>query len=240
MGTYHGREFPAPTFELGAPPAGSLYTTVNDLARFLSMLFARGRGPAGALVKPATLEQMWVPQFVKPGTKEGFGLGFLVSEFEGRRRVGHGGAIYGFATDLSALPDDKLGVVVTTSRDCANAVTARIATNALRLMLAVRNKKALPVLEETTPLAPSRARALAGRYALGKKFIDLEESDGRLYFLPDTGGFRLELRRLGKDLVTDDRSSARRRMRSRRGASRRRCRRSGRGCSASMAGTTTD
>ena len=32
MWTYHGREFPAPTFELGMTPAGGMYSTVNDLA----------------------------------------------------------------------------------------------------------------------------------------------------------------------------------------------------------------
>jgi serine beta-lactamase-like protein LACTB len=40
MWTYWGREFPAPTFELGMAPAGSMYSTVNDLGRLL--LFASG------------------------------------------------------------------------------------------------------------------------------------------------------------------------------------------------------
>ncbi|HEY1861764.1 MAG TPA: serine hydrolase domain-containing protein, partial [Gemmataceae bacterium] len=44
MWTYAGREFPAPTFELGISPAGCMYTTVNDLGRFLSVLFADGKG----------------------------------------------------------------------------------------------------------------------------------------------------------------------------------------------------
>ena len=43
MWTYDGREFPAPTFTLGENPAGGLYTTVNDLVHFLSMLFAGGK-----------------------------------------------------------------------------------------------------------------------------------------------------------------------------------------------------
>ena len=51
MWTYHGREFPAPTFELGMAPAGSMYTTVTDLARFLSILFAGGRGPISGSVR---------------------------------------------------------------------------------------------------------------------------------------------------------------------------------------------
>src|SRR5207237_2318615 len=88
MWTYHGREFPAPTFELGMAPAGSMYTTVTDLGRFLSVLFAGGNlrdKPGGSpFVKPETLEQMYAPQFAEPGAKTGFGLGFLVGEVEGK------------------------------------------------------------------------------------------------------------------------------------------------------------
>src|SRR5262249_22621985 len=101
MWTYHGREFPAPTFELGMAPAGSMYSTVIDLGRFLSVLFAGGKGPQGSVLKRETLEKMWTPQFAKAENKTGFGIGFRLAEFEGRRRIGHGGAIYGFATDLS-------------------------------------------------------------------------------------------------------------------------------------------
>src|SRR5262249_50482606 len=117
MWTYHGRTFEAPTFELGMAPAGSMYTTVNELARFLGVLFAGGRGPKGPVLKPETLEQMWKPQFAKPDEKSGFGIGFMVGELDGKRRIGHGGAIYGFATELAALPDEKLGVVVVSSKD---------------------------------------------------------------------------------------------------------------------------
>src|SRR5207249_750309 len=115
------------------------------------------------LLKRATLEQMWQPQFVKPGVKTGFGVGFHVSEFEGRRRVEHAGAVYGFATEFATLPDDKLGVVVVASKEFANGVTRRVAESALRHLLAVRQDKPLPVIEETRPVDPEQARRLAGR-----------------------------------------------------------------------------
>jgi CubicO group peptidase (beta-lactamase class C family) len=44
MWTIDGRVFAAPTFELGMSPAGSMYTTVTDMGRFMSALFAEGRG----------------------------------------------------------------------------------------------------------------------------------------------------------------------------------------------------
>ncbi len=204
MWGYDGREFPAPTFELGMAPAGSMYTTVNDLSRFLSALFAGGRGSGGPIISAKTLDQMWTPQFVKPGEKTGYGIGFGIGELEGIKRVGHGGAIYGFATELAALPKKKLGVVVVTSRDVANGVTRHVANEALRQMLAVREKKPLPAIEQTQPVGAERARKLAGHYAAkGGKGIELSERDGRLYLLPLEGGSLTELRALGDGLVTD-------------------------------------
>lgn len=204
MWTYHGREFDAPSFELGIAPAGCMYSTATDLARFLTILFAGGIGPKGPILKATTLDQMWTPQFDKPDAKESFGIGFHITEFEGHRRVGHNGAIYGFATELSALPKEKLGVVVIASRDVANAVTTHIADVALRQMMAVHDGKALPKIEETTPLKPELARRLAGRYRAGDRILDLEEHSGRLWALAQSGGFRAELRALGSNLIVDD------------------------------------
>jgi serine beta-lactamase-like protein LACTB len=205
MWTYHGREFDAPTFALGMAPAGSMYSTVTDLGRFLSALFAGGKGPGGPVLKPETIEQMWRPQFAKEGEKTGFGIGFRLGELDGRRRIGHGGAIYGLATELAALPDDKLGVVVTASRDCANGVTTHIADTALRQMLAVRQGKPLPKVETTEPVGAEEARKLAGRYVKDGKGVELTERDGRLWMLTLEGGPLVELRRRGDGLVVDDR-----------------------------------
>jgi CubicO group peptidase (beta-lactamase class C family)/D-alanyl-D-alanine dipeptidase len=207
MWTYHGREFPAPTFELGMAPAGSMYSTVGDLGRFLSVLFAKGKGPHGVVVQPETLERMWTPQFARPDEKKGFGIGFTIDELDGKRRIGHGGAIYGFATELAALPEEKLGAAVIAARDGANAVTTHIADVALRQMLAARAGKPLPAVEETTPLDPGKARKLAGRWKAGDKTLDLYERGGRLFALPGRGGFRVEVRALGDALMVDDRLS---------------------------------
>ena len=122
MWTYHGREFPAPTFELGTPPAGCMYSTVLDLAKFQSCLFAGGKLGGKQLLKPETIAEMFRPQFAKDDGQRGFGLGFVVGELEGKKRIGHGGAIYGFSTEFSALPTEKLGVIVVSSRDSSNAV----------------------------------------------------------------------------------------------------------------------
>jgi CubicO group peptidase (beta-lactamase class C family)/D-alanyl-D-alanine dipeptidase len=205
MWTIDGRVFEAPTFEMGIAPSGSLYTTVTDMGRFLSALFAGGRGPNSSILKPATLEQMWTPQYAKVGQKTGYGIGFSISEMDGHRRIGHGGAIYGFATQLSALPDDKLGVVVVTTKDSANAVTNRIAEAALKAMLSARQGLPVPQPEITSLVDPNLARRIAGRYVKGDKGIDLIESGGKLSVLSTDGGFPAQLRSTGDAIIVDGR-----------------------------------
>jgi len=205
MWSYDGRTFPAPTFELGLAPAGCMYSTVTDLAKFLVVLFNGGRGPGGQVLKGETLEAMWSPQFSPPGQKKGYGLGFAVSDLDGHRVIGHGGAIYGFATEVVGLPDDKLGVVTVTTMDAANAVVNAVAKQALQLMLARRSGKAPPPFEPTTSLAPQIARELSGRYGEGKDALDLMEREGTLHMLPVGGGFESQLRASGNVLVSDGR-----------------------------------
>jgi CubicO group peptidase (beta-lactamase class C family)/D-alanyl-D-alanine dipeptidase len=204
MWTYSGREWPAPTWDLGMAPAGSLYSSVNDQAKFLQFLFAAGKGPNGQVLKKESLDKMMAIQFAKKQDKAGFGLGFFVSEFEGKRRIGHAGAVYGFATELAALPDDKLGVIVCASKDVANAVTRRAADVALKQMLAVRAGKPLPAIEETKPVERDLARKLAGRYQSGKKSLELYQRAGHLWLFSPRIGERLELRQSGKGLIVDD------------------------------------
>lgn len=204
MWSIDGRVFDAPTFQLGISPAGSMYTTVTDLARFMSALFAGGRGANGQVLKPTTLEQMWTPQFASQGQKAGFGIGFHLAEINGHRLIGHGGAIYGFATSLEAMPEAKLGAVVVTTKDSANAVTNRIADIALKAMLAVREGKSITEPEITSPIDSDLARRIGGRYVKDDKGIDLIESGGKLSALRTDGGEPVRLRAMGDALIVDD------------------------------------
>ncbi|MDQ6787719.1 MAG: serine hydrolase [Acidobacteriota bacterium] len=202
MWTVFGKTFDAPVFELGIAPAGSMYTTTGDLARFASALFAADNNLPGSILKKATLEKMWTPQFAAPNQKSGFGLGFSLSELEGHRQVGHGGAIYGFSTQLSILPNDKLGVIVVATEDFSNGVTSRIADAALKAMLAERENKSIPQPGITAPIDSNFAKKIAGRYTSGDKTIDLIERGGNLSIL--NGGFQARLRSLGGAFVVDD------------------------------------
>ncbi len=205
MWSYDGQLFRAPTFELGMAPAGCMYSTVLDLGKFLGVLFNGGRGPNGHLLKPETLQRMWTPQFGAYGDKTGYGIGFYVGQIDGHREIGHGGAIYGFATQVAGLPEDKLGVVTVTTMDSANSVTTHVAQEALRLMLAAKQGQPLPEISVTTAISPEGVRQLDGRYGQGDQAVDLTAENSELYMLPLAGGEEIRLRQLGDSLITDGR-----------------------------------
>jgi CubicO group peptidase (beta-lactamase class C family)/D-alanyl-D-alanine dipeptidase len=204
MWTLDGREFEAPTFELGMSPAGSMYSTVEDLAKFISVLIAGGEGPGGRILNQITLNDMWAPQYAETDETPAYGIGFGISDFLGHRRIGHNGAIYGFATELAVLPEDKVGVVVVATKDFANSVVERIANSALETMLAVRAGREAPTLRTSDPVPPSLVRRLLGRYEFQEMGIELTEWAERLFMQVDGGGSVVELRSLDDTILVDD------------------------------------
>ena len=150
MWSYDGRSFKAPRFELGMIPAGSLYSSVTDLAKFLNMIFSDGSLNGERFVNPNTLKEMFTPQFTD-SAESGYGIGFRVSKHNGYKMISHGGAIYGYSTQLSALPESKIGVVVASSVDISNSITRKISNYAIDLLIAKEKKLKLPEYVKTKP-----------------------------------------------------------------------------------------
>ncbi|MFO0909193.1 MAG: hypothetical protein U0794_12725 [Isosphaeraceae bacterium] len=115
-------------------------------------------------MRPETLKTMYEPAYPRGEATRSYGIGFSLSKFQGQRRVGHGGAVYGFATDVSALPDAKLGVAVVITKDCANTTATRIADAALGALLAVKAGKPIEPVESTSSIPAETAQRLAGHY----------------------------------------------------------------------------
>jgi CubicO group peptidase (beta-lactamase class C family)/D-alanyl-D-alanine dipeptidase len=206
MRTYDGRRFEAPTFLLGTGPAGNLYSSVLDLSKFLVCLLNDANTPEGPLLKPETLELMLTPVKDADGNPQGFGLGFSIQQLDGYRKIGHGGAVYGFSTQLEAIPERHIGVAAASALDGSNGVVSRLANYALRLMIAVHDDLPLPDYRRTGPVPSERANELIGRYREvdGERLTRITEFNGDLFM--HRGSFRFDLRAAVDDgtIVTDD------------------------------------
>lgn len=162
----------APLFDLGTIPAGNLFTTADDLARFASTLIAGGYG----LITPESLEQMWTPQFTDGDT--GFGLGFAMGKFNSRKTVGHSGAVYGYSTSFLVLPTEKLAVIILGNEDIANGRIHRIQRTALSLLLNAKFGDQLPSKPE--PYVPNDLTKFAGEFESKSYWAKIKLVDGKL------------------------------------------------------------
>ncbi|TDR41172.1 CubicO group peptidase (beta-lactamase class C family) [Tahibacter aquaticus] len=110
-GVLRNQQWVSPTFNATAD--GTLYFTVRDLEHWDRALYG------SALLKPATLQQMWTPFPLDTGVPnaEGYGFGWFVQQVNGHRVVEHDGAWQGFTSMLARYLDDGLTVVVLTNLD---------------------------------------------------------------------------------------------------------------------------
>lgn len=171
-------EVRAPQFEFGILPAGNLYTTAEDLGRFLIFLFGEGRTDVGQVVKPETLEEMFTPQLTK--NTNGFGLGFSVGSFRGRKTIGHMGAVYGFTSSITAIPKEKIGVVVLCNDDIAVGAVRKLNDQALALMIEAKTGEKSPVPRAVLKLRPEDLQRYAGEFESESFWAKIEAGDGIL------------------------------------------------------------
>jgi CubicO group peptidase (beta-lactamase class C family) len=93
-------------------------STVEDLAKFISLQFRLEGKPGGSQVlKGTTLREMQRVHWLQPSWKSGQGLGFSIDRMGERTIIGHGGWVGGYRTQIGFCPDEKIGVIVLTNAD---------------------------------------------------------------------------------------------------------------------------
>lgn len=102
---------PEPEHDGGAmAPAGQLWATLTDLARFGTFLL----GDTAEVLDESTLEEMASPSGVDPSAKgwSSYGLGLQVVRQGERTLIGHGGSMPGFLASVFVDRAEDLGTVV--------------------------------------------------------------------------------------------------------------------------------
>ena len=105
-------------------PAGAVNTSVRDMAQWIRLQLGRGTYGGRTLFSPAVAREMWQVQTPihtapGPGGEEplfnGYGLGWRIGEYSGRKIVGHAGGLAGMTSYLLLSPKDRFGLVILTN-----------------------------------------------------------------------------------------------------------------------------
>ena len=197
--------------EIGA--LGGIISSVNDMGKW--MIFNMNNGIIGkdTLLTPESRNIIWKMHntfnvdLTKPNDFNthfgGYGLGWGIADFHGRLRVSHGGGFDGMISEVTMIPDEKLGVVVLTNG--MNAPTTAVTNYVLNAFLglkekdwsaemleknekrqaedtriSVRNEMRVTGTKPSLPLEKYAGKYMAPIY--GKIEVKLENGNLRLYF----------------------------------------------------------
>lgn len=108
--------------------ACGLNSSVNDLARWMNVLLDDGQLEGKPLISSEQIWNMMQPYTVLQLSRaavertpsrhfQAYGLGFFLSDYQGRKMVHHGGGMDGMISQLAIVPEENLGVVVLTNSE---------------------------------------------------------------------------------------------------------------------------
>jgi CubicO group peptidase (beta-lactamase class C family) len=116
-------------------PAGGIYTNIDDLSKWVLMQLNRGKfskDPSRRLFSEKNHSQMWTPQTILP-LRSGeqykthfntYGLGWRLCDVKGYKQISHTGGLPGMVTQVTLIPELKLGIIVFTNQQSGAAFTS--------------------------------------------------------------------------------------------------------------------
>ena len=116
-GFRRGRYFAEPIDYFNVAPAVSLYSTATDIAHFAIAHLQDGRYGDARILKASTAQEMHRRQFTEDPRLAGRAFGFYERFVNGRRVIGHGGNIRGFASLLILIPSEQVGFFMVCNRN---------------------------------------------------------------------------------------------------------------------------
>ncbi len=182
----------------GSWPAGSMFSNVQDLARFV-LAFLDGGKADGKQVLPAELVSTLSSRHADiPGSAGGYGYGLSISRERGVTFVQHGGSRAGYGSSISMVPDQNFGVIIVANRSGSSLPKTSAAIVEMFLDLEAKKKDA----SELHALTAADLSRYAGIYANGAQRISLRAEEGVLVGGPGAG--RTRFTKAGTDFLTSN------------------------------------
>jgi CubicO group peptidase (beta-lactamase class C family) len=149
--------------------AGAIYSTTGDLYLWHQ-----------ALEHHTVLSKMQQEEAYTP-VKNNYGYGWQIDSIEGKRRVGHGGGIPGFITNISRVPEDDVCIILLSnaSKETINEITQSI------YAILYNKEYELPKERKVIMLPEDTLKQYKGEYEVKPGFtVVMSLKDGELMATP--------------------------------------------------------
>ncbi len=104
------KPYPETQYRIDVFPAGDIYLTSSDMAKFLMLLLNEGKYKGEEIIKQESIKEMETPQF-----KSNYGFGVEVYKKVKETRLEHSGAVPGYMSYFKINLNSKSGVYIMTN-----------------------------------------------------------------------------------------------------------------------------
>ncbi len=160
-------------------PAGSIFSSANDLARFVVALLGGGRLEDKQVLPASLFTKLSGEHVSMPGEPSvHYGYGLLSFKDRGARLVMHGGFSRGYGSMIQMVPERGFAVIVVANR--SGETLRRTTEKAKELFLKLEPQPAQP--RQAQPLAEGDAAKFVGRYVNGPQTWEVLGEGGAALF----------------------------------------------------------
>ena len=151
------------------PPAGSLSATGMDMAAFMIAHLQKGAFASGRILEEPTAVQMHTTRSIMIPPLNSMLLGFYENNIRGRRIITHGGDTEFFHSELNLLPDDGVGIYISSNSAGKEGAAQSLRTGLLQEFCARYFPGPLPEGAVDASTAKAHAQLMAGRYTATRR-----------------------------------------------------------------------
>jgi CubicO group peptidase (beta-lactamase class C family) len=157
-------------------PAGSIFSNVLDLSRFVIAFLNDGRIDGRQVLSPAVIRSLSTPRAKIPGGDVSYGYGVQLAKSRGVDMVSHGGSRAGYGSSIRMVPSKKFGVITVANR--TGIGLGATAEKAIEIALSL--EPATTTANAPSALTATEMNAYAGTYSQGPRTIEVLVRDGKL------------------------------------------------------------
>jgi CubicO group peptidase (beta-lactamase class C family) len=175
-------------------PAGSMFTNVLDLSRFIIAFMNGGKLEGKQVLSPQVIAKLSTPQVSIPSDPNAkYGYGLMISNYRGVRVVEHGGSRSGYGSVIKMAPEHRFAVIVLGNR--TGVALNKTAEKAMELMLPLKPKEDDKPKQEL-PMTAAEMASYAGKYGQRDVSFEILLKDGKLFL--KQGPSEMPIRKIGE------------------------------------------
>lgn len=147
-------------------PAGSIYSSANDMARYMNFLLSNGINGNDTLISKTVFNEILKPQFHFQSFSEpihneftSYGFGWWLTPKNGNKIVDHSGGVDGMAANLIMVKNRNFGVIVLTNSSAAGWVPFSLTFDIIGNFLEDRDYKNVSIYLKNNYLKPDSLKS---------------------------------------------------------------------------------